>query len=208
MKGQETAMNELSGIDTGDGTAVLSYLIDAVQMELATARSYKFTPPWDLYIFDNIASLYFATSGCYSLKVEGSDTVYKMRCGDIALLLNKRAHHLYSDIPKFRQLRRFKKMQAPENILSPRTMLIRGTFTLFENEIASLFPEMPSVILMKFNEARIFPWIMRTIMMIADESGSKNPGVRANLKHLANIILLQGIRAHLAVIRGVEARCS
>jgi hypothetical protein len=201
-------MNELSGIATGDGAAVLSYMMDAAQMEIVTARSYKFAPPWDLYIFDNMASLYFATSGRYCLKVEGSDTVYTMRCGDIALLLNKRAHHLYSDIPKSRQLRRYKKSQQPENIISPKTMLIRGTFTLFENEIASLFPEMPPVIYMKFNEARIFPWIMRTIMMIADESGSENPGVRANLKHLANIILIQGIRAHLAAIQGVSARCS
>jgi hypothetical protein len=201
-------MNELSGIDTGDGAAVLSYLIDAAQMQIVTARSYKFGPPWDLYIFDTMASLYFATSGRYCLKVEGCDTVYKMGCGDIALLLNKRAHHLYSDIPKFRQLRRYKRMQAPENIISPRTMLVRGTFALFEDEIASLFPEIPSVIYMKLNEARILPWIMRTIMMIADESGSKNPGIRANLKHLANIILLQGIRTHLASIRGVAARCS
>jgi hypothetical protein len=180
-------MTELSGIEATDGEAVLSFLLEAAQMQIVTTQSLKFAPPWDLYIFDQMASLYVVTSGRCCLKMEGFEKVYRMGCGDIALLMNNKAHHLYNDIQKYSSVKN----------INPRNMLIRGTFTLPEKEIASLLPEMPPVIHMKFKEMQLFPWIMRTMMMIADEPAAQESGIRANLKHLANILLIQAIRSSL-----------
>jgi hypothetical protein len=180
-------MTELSGIEASNGEAVLSYLLEAAQMQIVTTQSLKFAHPLDLYIFDQMASLYIVTSGRCCLRLEGSDKVYRMSCGDVALLMNNKAHHLHNDLQKY---------SSVKNII-PRNMLVRGTFTLPEKEIASILPEMPPVIHMKFKETQLFPWIMRTIMMIADEPASKESGIRANLKHLANIIIIQAIRSSL-----------
>jgi AraC-like DNA-binding protein len=180
----------------------LGCLLETVPMKIISAQTLDFTTPWDFYISDEMASFYMVINGRCRLKMDGTENSIDMGCGDLAVLLNNKAHRLQNDSQCCRRLLHENRVKNPEKIAAPRTAIIRGVFTWEGTNFASFLPEMPPAILIKCKEGRLLPWMSRTIMLIADESASDRPGVRAIINHLSNVIFIQGMRAHLAATSG------
>jgi AraC-like DNA-binding protein len=180
----------------------LDNIFEMIQMKVISAQTLDFTPPWDFRISDAMASFYMILNGRCRLRMDDSEDSIDMSCGDVAVLLDKKVHRLQNTIQCRRRLLDDGHAGYTEKIAALRTTLIRGVFTWGVNDIASFLPELPPTIHIKCNEGRLLPWMSRTIMMMADESGWNRPGIRAVINHLANDIFIQGLRAHLAANGG------
>jgi AraC-like DNA-binding protein len=193
-------MQDLSYTDSSIEDS-LNCFLETIPMKMISAQALDFTPPWDFYISDELASFYMVVNGRCSLKMEGKDSI-DMNCGDLAVLLDGKAHRLQNNSQYCRRLLNGDRSENREKWTASRTTIIRGVFTWEGKNVASFLPPMPPAIHIKCKEGRLLPWMSRTIMMIADESTWDRPGIRAIINHLAHVIFIQGIRAHLAAING------
>ncbi len=100
---------------------------------------------------------------------------------DVAALVCKEARRLINDS--------LTTAGIPNNVLP--TTLIHRTLIWSEKETASLLPDMPPVIHRKSEDGILVSRMLRTIGMIADESVSDKPGVRAIINSLAYAIPIQ-----------------
>jgi AraC-like DNA-binding protein len=193
-------MQELSRIDDAAEDALSSFL-ETIRMNIVTAQKLDFTPPWDLHASDEMACLYIVASGRCHLKIDGEENTLSLGCGDMAVLLNKKSHQLKNDNQKIRRLISNVQPVGIEKETASRATIIRGSFSWEGEGVESLLPEMPPVIHVKFKDGKFLPWMIRTIMIITDDLDSDTPGVRALINHLANVIFLKGLLAHMAAVK-------
>jgi len=183
----------------GDSRALLNCFMKSMDLKISTAQASEFTHPWDLHICDQLACFYVMVSGSCTLRLDGDAHAFRLNSGDMAVLLHNKGHCL-SSAQETRNVLSFSRTHtefAHCDKISAST-LIRGTFGCNANEIVSLLPEVPPVILATDNSNEMLPWITGTAKMIANESVSGQPGAQAVINDLVNLIFSQGMRTHMA----------
>jgi AraC-like DNA-binding protein len=178
----------------------LSCLFETIHMKDVVAQRSDLTPPWSIHVAEGMAGFYMVVNGKCHLRLDETGKIFALGSGDLAVLVHREAHCLQDG----RQNRMWPRGGMRENTTAQDpclpTTLVRGSFTWDEDEIAPLLPELPQVIHIKSADGRLAPWMIKTVQMIIDESSSGRPGSQAIVNHLAHVIFVQGIRAHLAAM--------
>jgi AraC-like DNA-binding protein len=141
------------------------------------------------------------TRGSCWLAVDGMAEPIELNLGDCYLLTSDRPYRLMSDLA----LETTAVAEVYANVIDGRafygesqdTMLIGGRFSFDRNQISILLDTLPPVIHVraKSAQASIIPWILERLM---DELSSAMPGAALMVDHLAHMLFVQALRAHLA----------
>jgi AraC-like DNA-binding protein len=167
----------------------------------------EFTAPWGLALppFTSCMMFHVVTAGESWLRVDGADDCL-LRPGDLALVPHGEGHRLLSD----RRARSAKLFDLPLELLSDRYQLLRhgggGTPTTvicgvvrFDHpaaaQLLTLLPRRIKIDAWSSPEAE---WIQSTLRFITAEARELRPGGETVITRLADILVIQAIRAWLA----------
>jgi len=79
------------------------------------------------------------------------------------------------------------------------TTLVSGVFAFADRHRNPLVALLPRVIHIRAEEGKKLPWLDTTLQYLAQEAAAAQPGAQAVTAKLADILLIQAIRAYLAV---------
>lgn len=163
------------------------------------------TAPWALEMpaFTDCLSFHVITAGGCWLGVDGAPEVY-LRAGDLALVPHGRGHHLFSQ-PGVTPAPRVDKL--PQQMLSEHYSILRhggggaqstlicGIVSFHDPAAQQLLRLLPPVILTDGATAPSSTWIGDTLGLMAAEVRQLRPGGEAVTTRLADILVIQAIRA-------------
>jgi len=163
------------------------------------------TAPWALEMpaFANCLSFHVVTAGGCWLGVDGAQALY-LRAGDLALVPHGRGHQLFSQpgvtpAPRVDQL--------PQQLLGEHYSILRhggggapstlvcGIVSFHDPAAQQLIRLLPPVIHTDGSSASSPTWIGDTLRLIAAEVSQLRPGGEAVTTRLADILVIQAIRA-------------
>jgi AraC-like DNA-binding protein len=163
------------------------------------------TAPWALEMpaFAECLSFHVVTEGGCWLGVEGADPLY-LRAGDLALVPHGRGHELSSElglVPGGRV------DQLPQQLISEHYSILRhggggapctlvcGVVSFSDPAAQQLIRLLPPIIHTDGSTAPSRTWIGDTLGLMAAEMGHLRPGGEAVTTRLADILVIQSIRA-------------
>lgn len=163
------------------------------------------TAPWALEMpaFADCLSFHVVTAGGCWLGVDGADPLY-LRAGDLALVPHGRGHRLFSQ-PGVTPARRVD--QLPQQLLSEHYSILRhggggapstlvcGIVSFHDPAATQLLRLLPPVIHTDGATAPSRTWIGDTLSLMAAEVRQLRPGGEAVITRLADILVIQAIRA-------------
>jgi AraC-like DNA-binding protein len=163
------------------------------------------TAPWALEMpaFADCLSFHVVTDGGCWLSVDGAEPLY-LRAGELALVPHGRGHRLYSQpgvtyAPRVDQL--------PQDLISehysilrhggggPPSTLVCGIVSFHDPAAQHLVRLLPPVIRTDGGAAPSATWIGDTLRLMAAEVRHLRPGGEAVTTRLADILVIQAIRA-------------
>ncbi|WP_315097294.1 AraC family transcriptional regulator [uncultured Cellulomonas sp.] len=161
--------------------------------------------PWavDMPAFRDCISFHVITAGEAWVEVEGADPVRLVR-GDLALVPHGRGHALRSapGVPSLGQVDELPQEYLSENYSvlrhlgsGPRTELVCGVLSVDGAASRLLLDLLPSVV--HVDGASAGSWMADTLALMAAELTHARPGGEAVTTRLADILVIQSIRAWL-----------
>ncbi|WP_213806376.1 AraC family transcriptional regulator [Granulicella sp. dw_53] len=135
------------------------------------------------------------------LAVDGVTEPIEVRAGDCYLLTTERAHRQGSDLSLEADDVRAVFAEAVDGRAqygeSQETMLIGGRFSFDREQVSILVDSLPPVILIRAgsSHASTISWILERL---GEELSVGEPGASLMVDHLAHMLLVQVLRAHLA----------
>jgi AraC-like DNA-binding protein len=167
----------------------------------------EFTAPWGLTLprFESCMMFHVVTAGEAWLRVDGADDCL-LRPGDLALVPHGEGHRLLSDL----RARSAKLFDLPHELLSDRYELLRhggggapttvicGVVRFDHPAAAQLLTLLPRRIKIDAWSSPETEWIQSTLRFITAEARELRPGGETVITRLADILVIQAIRAWLA----------
>ncbi|WP_173921374.1 AraC family transcriptional regulator [Agromyces sp. Marseille-P2726] len=168
----------------------------------------ELTEPWGLEmpaIADSV-SFHVPTTGSCWLRVDGADPV-ELRAGDLALVPRGRGHDIMS-APGIGPSPRVDRL--PQQYLGPHysvlrhggggraTRLICGIVAFDDPAARELVRGLPSVLTVRGDAPAMASSIRDTLRLMADELTRAQPGAEAVATRLADVLVVQAIRAWLS----------
>jgi len=167
----------------------------------------ELTAPWALEMpaFDSCLSFHVVTSGGCWLDVDQPDQLY-LRPSDLALVPHGKGHLIRSE-PGVAAAGRVDVL--PQEMVSDHysvlrygaggapSVLVCGVVEFGDPTARRLLDLLPAVIHIDGSDALRSGWIRPTIALMAEEAGRTRPGGEAVITRLADILVIQGIRAWL-----------
>jgi AraC-like DNA-binding protein len=164
------------------------------------------TAPWGLEMpaFGGCLSFHVVTEGTCLLEVDG--TVHTLGTGDLALVPHGRGHLLRSD-PGARIAGRADLL--PQEFIAEHysvmrldgggatTGLICGVLEIDRPGAAHVLDLLPPVLMVPGREAARHGWLPVVLGLLADEVRHERPGAEAVVTRLADVVVIQAIRAWL-----------
>jgi AraC-like DNA-binding protein len=167
----------------------LSCFIDSIHLKVVSAQVCDCTSPLSISVAGGTAGFCAVLHGrCYILN-DLSGESHPLESGDLAILVSSGAHHVQDGFSE--------TGYVPGVPMGSRTVLVCGTFSWDEKEVALLIPNMPPIIRIKGKSNSLIPRILGDIRMISEDPLSDQLGAHATIHHLAFCMLVQGIRARL-----------
>jgi hypothetical protein len=158
----------------------LSCFLKAVRVRLVATQIIERTAPWFFCAADGMACFYAVLDGRGRIRFEGTDEISAVGRGEIAVLLNGKAHWVQSD-----------RQHAG------RTVIFRGRVAWNSNHVASAMPELPPMVRFKGENGEFVFWMAGFVQMISLDSVFNRPGARAVLNQMAQVLFAQSIRSVL-----------
>lgn len=156
----------------------------------------------DMPAFGECVAFHVAAAGDCWVRVDGAAPVH-LRTGDLALVPHGRGHVLASDLaaPSLGRVDLLPQEYVTEtySVLrhdgdGPRQRLLCGVLTLDGPAARPLLELLPSVVHVPASAA---PWAGRTLELMADELVHVRPGGEAVVTRLADVLVIQAVRAWL-----------
>jgi AraC-like DNA-binding protein len=142
--------------------------------------------------------------GHLNLLVEGQRDPIRLEEGDCYFQTNGRPYRTYNseDIAEFDGTAYFMENRSVEGVVrlgdgAPDKVVIGGRFTFDEEGIAWLREALPAIIHIKAGAPEASA-LRDTLVLLGKEVGGGAPGESVIIDRLADILLIQAIRAHLA----------
>jgi AraC-like DNA-binding protein len=174
---------------------MLSCFLETIPIKIVAAQVLHPKSPWSFHVDENTHNFYMVASGRCRLRVSGNNETFTLESGDLALLPYSEAHSLRDAPSQSIPIdETYDNQMQLGRVLE--TILLIGAFKWDPKQVADPMPGIPLVIHIKHKA--FIPWMIRTVAMVANESAAGQPGARMVINDLARIILVQGIRYHLA----------
>jgi len=186
--------------------------VDALSRILHTARvsgslfsRAELTSPWGVHsrtMPDAIFHVVVRGAGFITLDEDAQPISF--RAGDLLILTRGHAHTM-SDLPEraAQDMGDLRSVTGDDGLpcvvvdgVGPRTSLLCGTFTLDEDCRDHLLPLLPPLLHVQGGTPTA-AWLDQTLRVMADEVVAERPGSAAVLTRLADILLVQALRAWL-----------
>jgi AraC-like DNA-binding protein len=188
---------------------VLTDVLESVHVKSLISGRLEFTAPWGLRMPGGLATFYVITRGACSLELDGQEKPISLSGGDFVLLPNAPPHVIRDSLatpplPKaevFESCRRSGGCQ-PGGILrygggGALTTIIGGVFQIENPHRSPLLSALPSIIHIAGDGGNTIHWFESTLQFVASEMASGQPGAETIVGRLADILLVQALRAHL-----------
>ncbi|GMU05262.1 AraC family transcriptional regulator [Corallococcus caeni] len=194
------------------GVDVLADVLDTLRLSTRMHGRFELCAPWGLQ-FPTIpgAHIVLIARGGARLEVEGVPEALVLSAGDLAVLPHGGGHTLRD------------AAGSPIHVLEPgacsrshgagpirlggdgaRTALVAASFELGVAPRTLLFKELPRVIHLAADDAVTAPTLASTVQLLLVESASSQPGASVIMSRLADILLVQALRAHIMTKDGCQ----
>jgi AraC-like DNA-binding protein len=198
---------------------LLSNVLSGLQQESIVFCHAELTAPWGFAKAHLQGTPFHAvTAGCAWVKLSDEAQPRQLEAGDLIVLPQGDAHLLLSEPQaktiSFTELladRGAKLWQPGMRSAGPvhltyggggaLTTLVSGVFAFADRRRNPLVAALPGVIHIRGKEVPM-PWLETTLRYLAEEAASGQPGAAAVTAKLADILLIQAIRAHLSLHSG------
>jgi AraC-like DNA-binding protein len=187
---------------------VLTDVLESLHVKNMMVGRLELTSPWGLRFPGGRAAFYVVTRGTCWLEVDGSDGV-PLAGGDYVLLPKAQPH----GIKDHRSTRPRPAAQVLKNCPQRRgcqpggvfsyggggqlTTLIGGCFAFEAGGRNPLLAALPPVIHVRGDGGTPVQWLEASLQFVASEMASGQPGAETVVSRLADILLVQAVRAHL-----------
>jgi AraC-like DNA-binding protein len=184
--------------------SVLDDVLNMVEARTTVFVTTVFAAPWGLTIAaDGRTFFHIVTRGEGWLEVEDTPEPMRLRAGDFVILPHGTRHVLRDD----------PMTPAPtlEAVLASRppgpdrrlrwggdgavTTMVCGEFCFPDRATDPLLLALPSCIRIAGYDGRAVPWLQATLNWLVEEQDSVQPGQRALVERLTDILFIQGVRA-------------
>jgi AraC-like DNA-binding protein len=189
---------------------VLTDVLESLHVKNMMAGRLELTAPWGLRFTGGRAAFYVVTHGTCLLEIDGSVDAVTLVAGDFVLLPKSQGHLL-------RDSRRTRAQPAAEILKnSPHrkacqpggvfayggggasTAIIGGCFAFDDGASNPLIDALPPVIHVRGSRGTPVEWLEASLQFVASEMAAGQPGSQTVVSRLADILLVQAVRAHLA----------
>ncbi|HZA49597.1 MAG TPA: AraC family transcriptional regulator [Myxococcaceae bacterium] len=190
---------------------VLTDVVESVRLSSAVHGRWEFSAPWGLVFagWPAHACFYVITRGTALIEVDGADSPLHVAGGEFVLLAKGQRHVIKDSAATVPQsaatvLGRCANRRTcqPGGVFEhggggARATLISGCFG-FDAPDNPLIAALPPVIHVASDEGPPQRWLESSLQFISDEMASGQLGAETVVGRLADILLVQAVRAHLA----------
>lgn len=189
---------------------MLADLLDAMRLETVLHGRFELGAPWGLQFRDSDAArIVVVGRGGALLEMDGAAPL-SLSAGDLALLPHGGAYSLRHAegaplTPMGEAECRRVLTQGPIRLGGNgiRTTLVAGAFRFGTAHRTLLFEQLPRTIHVAADDPAAAPSLASTVQLFIAESASRSPGAPVIINRLADILLVQAIRAYIG---GSECR--
>lgn len=161
-----------------DRTDVLSELLDTLRLATLVHDRRELAAPWRIELPDDDAALLIAVlRGGAQLEGDGAGRPRLLAAGDLVLLPHGGAHRLRHD---------------------DASTLLTCAFRFRAAHRTHSIQRLGRCIHMRADDPRAAAWLRPTAQLLASESASQHPGAAVVMNRLADVLLVQMIRAFIA----------
>ncbi len=191
----------------GSRADVLTDILETLRLQNMIHGRLELTAPWGARLEASRFPFFYAVfrGNCW-LEVQGLSEPLQLGAGDY-LLLTKGQSHVARDSPRAR-VRPLAEIAAAHpkderGVLrygggGALTTMVCGHFIFEEGGRNPLVESLPPVIHVRGEDATSVEWLEATLQFVASESASGRPGAKTVITRLADVLLIQAVRAHLA----------
>ncbi|MFP2931727.1 AraC family transcriptional regulator [Pyxidicoccus sp. 3LG] len=188
------------------GTDVLSDVLDTMRMSTVMHGRFELHAPWGIqFSGSSDAHILLIGRGSARLEVDGVEGAVALSAGDVALFPHG-GRHVVRDAEgsPIHVLGRGECQRArgtgPIRLggSGERTTLVAGSFRLGFAPGMRLFEELPRLIHITSDDPATAPSLASTAQLLIAESASSSPGATVVMSRLADILLVQALRTHIA----------
>ena len=191
---------------------VLTDVLESIHVKSVVFGRLELTAPWGLSMPGGHAGFYVVTRGACCLQVEGVDEPLQLAGGDFVVLAKGQPHVIKdressTALPVAEVLGKCasRKGCQPGGIFrhgagggGPLTTLIGGCFRFEDGAKNPLVSALPAVVHVTSDYGTPVQWLEASLQFVASEMAAGQPGAETVVGRLADILLVQAVRAHLA----------
>ena len=187
---------------------VLSDVLNTVRLQSAIRFCSTLRAPWGVGFppQSDRAVFYMVSRGNCYLEVDGLGSPVSMVGGDLVMLPHGTAHtlrdRLQSSIVPAEVLQRLHESGetgAVQHDGGGETSAIVSGYFMFESQATNFFfATLPELIHIRFEEGHTVPWLDETLKFLAAELASDVPGAQIIMTRLADVLLIQILRAFIS----------
>ncbi|WP_245591968.1 AraC family transcriptional regulator [Cystobacter fuscus] len=193
-------------LQDGQPADVLADVLDTMRLSTLVHGRFELYAPWGIQFPQSPgAHIVLLARGGARLEVEGVEGAVSLSAGDLALLPHGGAHTLRDAEGSPLHILGQGECQRARGIGSirvggngARTALIAGTFRFGAAPSTLLFDALPRLIHVAVDAPVTAASLASTVQLLIAESASNSPGATVIMSRLADILLVQAIRAHIA----------
>ncbi|HEX5752230.1 MAG TPA: AraC family transcriptional regulator [Archangium sp.] len=188
-------------------TDVLAEVLDSMRLTTLVYGRLELHAPWGIQ-FPELAGAHIivVARGSARLEVEGVEGALSLSAGDLALLPHGGGHTLRD--AEGSPVHVLGKGSCERGHDGPgvfrlggdgaRTVLVVGSFRLGAASRTPLFEGLPRAIHITADHAEASPSLPALVQLLITESASSSPGATVVMSRLADILLVQALRTHIA----------
>jgi len=194
---------DLADSQAGD---VLADVLDTMRLSTLIHGRFEVCAPWGIqFPASSGAQIVVIARGSARLEVEGVEGAVALSAGDLALLPHGGGHTLRDEAGSPLHLLGRGECQRSRG-LGPirlggngaRTTLVSIAFRFGAAPSTQLFARLPHLIHIVADDPGTTPSLAATAQLLVAESASSSPGATVIMSRLADILLVQALRAHIA----------
>ncbi len=194
--------------EDGQATDVLADMLDTLRLETLLYGRFELSAPWGIQFpnshTSNFMGIIVVGRGGAQLELEGEAPI-SLSAGDLALLPHGGAYALrYAEGTPLHPIAEAECRRAlttgPIRLGGNgiRTSLVAGAFRFGTAHRTLLFEGLPRVIHVAADDVAAAPSLASTVQLLIAESASRSPGAAVIVSRLADILLVQALRAYIA----------
>jgi AraC-like DNA-binding protein len=188
---------------------VLTDVLNSIHIQAVVLGRFELSAPWGFSGEGHGLGFSVVTRGSCWLEVEGHKPI-QLAGGDLVILRKDRRHTLRDSL-KSPAISVFDAMKGcrrrggcqPGGIFTfggggAQTTIVGGRFEIEDAADNPLLSSLPPIIHVRGDRGTPVQWLESTLQFMASEMASGLPGAATVVSRLADILFVQGVRAHLA----------